>query len=96
MGRLRNTRERFGTPEHVRIAAPLVLLRDPQQDVIGLVRIVLPRPERFRPPESLRRGEKSIDGDFGYAPNGWPIASSAIRVALVANFSWTIRLKSWS
>jgi hypothetical protein len=40
-------RDRFGTPTNVRIAAPLVLLRDPRQDVIGLVRIVLPRPERF-------------------------------------------------
>jgi hypothetical protein len=62
-------RERFGMPSRVRIAAPLVLLRDPQQDVIGLVRIVLPRPERFLPPTAtLGRGEKPIDGRLPLRP----------------------------
>ncbi len=41
-------RDRFSTPSRVRIAAPLVLVRDPVQDVVGFVRVVLPRPERFR------------------------------------------------
>ena len=41
-------RERFSRPFRVRIAAPLVLIRDPAQDVVGFVRIVLPRPERYR------------------------------------------------
>jgi hypothetical protein len=62
-------RERFGTPANERIVAPLVLLRDPRQDLIGLVRIVLPRPERFFAPEHpLGRGEKPVDARLPLRP----------------------------
>jgi hypothetical protein len=44
-------RNRFQTPSRWRIAAPLVLLHDRDQDVFGFVRIELPGPERFFPPD---------------------------------------------
>lgn len=40
-------RERFGCPSGPRVVTPLVLLRDPGRDVLGFVRVVLPRPETF-------------------------------------------------
>jgi len=40
--------ERFGMPARQRITAPLVLIRDPVDDVVGFVRVLLPRPERYR------------------------------------------------
>jgi hypothetical protein len=39
---------RFAMPSRVRIETPLALVHDPAQDVIGFVRVVLPRPEGFR------------------------------------------------
>ncbi|HEX4825112.1 MAG TPA: vWA domain-containing protein [Candidatus Polarisedimenticolaceae bacterium] len=39
---------RFAMPSRVRIETPLALIHDPVQDVVGFVRIVLPRPEGFR------------------------------------------------
>jgi len=41
---------RFAVPSRIRIEAPLALIRDPEQDVVGFVRVVLPRPEEFRKP----------------------------------------------
>jgi hypothetical protein len=62
-------RERFGIPTRNRIAAPLVLLRDPRQDVIGLVRILLPRPERFLPLENpLGAGANRVDARLPLRP----------------------------
>jgi len=40
-------RNRFAFPSRVRVEAPLVLVHDPGQDVVGFVRIVPPRPEAF-------------------------------------------------
>lgn len=60
---------RFGAPSTMRIVAPLVLLRDPRQDVIGLVRIVLPRPEGFLPVEHRQRsGGDPIDARLPLRP----------------------------
>jgi len=61
--------ERFSRPTRLRIAAPLVLIRDPAQDVVGFVRVVWPRPERYRP----RDGESpevryAIDGRLPMRP----------------------------
>jgi hypothetical protein len=39
---------RFGLPSRIRIETPLTLVHDPGQDVVGFVRVVLPRPEVFR------------------------------------------------
>jgi hypothetical protein len=62
-------RVQFGTPSRIRIAAPLVLLRDPRQDLIGLVRVVLPRPERFYPPDRSRRSdEEPVDARLPARP----------------------------
>lgn len=41
----------FAIPSRSRILTPLALIHDPVQDVVGFVRIVLPRPEGFRRPE---------------------------------------------
>ena len=55
-------------PTRNRIAAPLVLLRDPQQDVIGLVRILLPRPEKFLPNDPLGAGVNRLDARLPLKP----------------------------
>jgi hypothetical protein len=90
-------RERFGTPAHVRIAAPLVLLRDPRQDVIGLVRIVLPRPERFLPPEyPLGRGEKIIDARLPLRPLALALVDALAARAGVGAALATGRYKAFS
>jgi von Willebrand factor type A domain len=46
-------RERLGYPVSARIVAPLVLLHDRQRDVLGFVRVVLPRPEVFLAAQNL-------------------------------------------
>jgi hypothetical protein len=43
-----SVRSRFAVPVRNRIIVPLALIHDPAQDVVGFVRIVLPRPESFR------------------------------------------------
>jgi hypothetical protein len=45
-----SVRAQFAVPSRIRIVAPLALIHDPSQDVVGFVRIVLPRPEGFRRP----------------------------------------------
>lgn len=78
-------RERFATPSKIRVAAPLVLLRDPGQDVIGFARIVLPRPERFVPPEGPpRRGEKPIDARLPLRPLALSLVDALAKDARVA------------
>jgi len=37
-------RARFGRPENMRVAAPLILIHDERRDLVGFWRIVLPRP----------------------------------------------------
>jgi hypothetical protein len=62
-------RERFGTPARMRIMAPLVLIHDQSQDVIGFARIVLPRPERYRRIDSQTpRSEASLDARLPARP----------------------------
>ncbi len=62
-------RARFAVPSRIRIAAPLVLLHDPRQDLVGFARVVLPRPERFFPPERPRRSdEEMIDARLPLRP----------------------------
>jgi len=61
--------ERFSTPSRVRIAAPLVLIHDRTQDVVGFVRVVLPRPERFRAIEpGAPRQDAAIDARLPVRP----------------------------
>jgi hypothetical protein len=50
-------RERFAVPSRTRIVAPLALMRDPWQDLVGFVRVVLPRPEWFYRPEFPHRSD---------------------------------------
>lgn len=40
-------RAQLGQPEHARVVAPLVLLRDARRDLVGFRRIVLPRPAGY-------------------------------------------------
>jgi hypothetical protein len=56
-------RARFAIPSRVRIVAPLALIRDPSQDVVGFVRIVLPRPEGFRKPDPRPPEDRPRESD---------------------------------
>ena len=40
-------RRRFGQPENLRVAAPLVLIHDQSRDLVGFWRVVLPRPTGY-------------------------------------------------
>ena len=73
-------RERFRTPSRWRIAAPLTLLRDPAQDVVGFIRIVSPRPERFLPPDpKAPAGEKRIESRLPSRPFALELVASLTR-----------------
>jgi len=62
-------RDRLGMPSRRRIVTPLVLVHDPAQDVVGFVRVVLPRPERFFLPEpGTSRGEDPVDARLPTRP----------------------------
>jgi hypothetical protein len=56
-------RARFAIPSRVRIVAPLALIHDPSQDVVGFARIVLPRPEGFRKPDPRPPAQRPRDND---------------------------------
>jgi hypothetical protein len=62
-------RGRFAVPSRTRIETPLAVMRDPQQDLVGFVRVLLPRPERFFPPEHPRRSDDApIDARLPLRP----------------------------
>jgi hypothetical protein len=67
-------RARFAAPVRNRVIAPLALVHDPAQDVVGFVRIVLPRPESFRRPPGSSRD---------LAPAGDRIAKRPIGLGLI-------------
>ena len=46
-GRWKRLRDAWAMPRQFRVAGPLVLVRDPARDLVGLWRVVLPRPEWF-------------------------------------------------
>jgi hypothetical protein len=70
-------RRRFQTPSRWRIAAPLALLHDPNQDVVGFVRIVSPRPERFFPPAPQSpAGEARIESRLPIGPLALELVAS--------------------
>jgi hypothetical protein len=56
-------RGRFAIPSRVRIVAPLALIHDPSQDVVGFVRVVLPRPEGFRKPDPRPPAQRPRESD---------------------------------
>ena len=67
----------FRTPSETRIETPLALIRDPAQDVVGFVRVVFPRPERFRPFAWLpRNADTSADGRLPMAPYALALVDS--------------------
>jgi len=45
--RWKRLRDAWAMPQAFRVAAPLVLVRDPDRDIVGFWRVVLPRPEWF-------------------------------------------------
>ena len=45
--RWKRLRDVWAMPQQYRVAGPLVLVHDPQRDVVGFWRVVLPRPEWF-------------------------------------------------
>jgi hypothetical protein len=45
--RWKRLRDTWAMPQVFRVAAPLILVRDPERDIVGFWRVVLPRPEWF-------------------------------------------------
>lgn len=69
--------ERFGVPSRIRIAAPLALIHDEEQDVVGFVRVLFPRPERIAPPDRwLAARDGFIDARLPRRPLGLALVES--------------------